>query len=27
VDKAAEPSIVPRQQEPPPRLRLRPPAG
>ena len=26
VDKAAEPSIVPREQEPPPRLRLRPPA-
>ena len=26
VDKAAEPSIVPRQQEPPPRLKLRPPA-
>ena len=26
VDKAAEPSIVPRQQEPPPRLRLKPPA-
>lgn len=25
VDKAAEPSIVPRQQEPPPRLKLRPP--
>lgn len=27
VEKAAEPSIVPRQQEPPPRLKLRPPAG
>lgn len=26
VEKAAEPSIVPRQQEPPPRLRLKPPA-
>ena len=26
VEKAAEPSIVPRQQEPPPRLKLRPPA-
>ncbi len=26
VDKAAEPSIVPREQEPPPRLRLKPPA-
>lgn len=26
VDKAAEPSIVPRQQEAPPRLKLRPPA-
>lgn len=26
VEKAAEPSIVPRQQPPPPRLKLRPPA-
>jgi uncharacterized integral membrane protein len=26
VEKAAEPSIVPREQEPPPRLRLKPPA-
>jgi uncharacterized integral membrane protein len=26
VDKTAEPSIVPRQQEAPPRLRLKPPA-
>jgi len=26
VDKAGEPSIVPRQQEPPPRLKLKPPA-
>ena len=26
ADKAAEPSIVPRQQESPPRLRLKPPA-
>lgn len=26
VEKAAEPSVVPRQQEPPPRLKLRPPA-